>query len=293
MFSIISFHVGDIYSADPNWNRRRWQQILDAIQQKNADIIILHELNAESTAFFDSILQYENYDKTAPYQRERHGYQTRDNWEVIYSKLSINAPYYIPLTDQDGLSCFRCQNGVTICATTLNPTSDRDLERIRQMITLHFDSQTPVIVALSSNQMGSYLLPPRHFNDTWVALGSSPALRSTLNPKFARSPRNNNRADQIWFQGGSNRFTKVVPLEMSLLPTEDGSDHHGLYAVYDLSLAPEAPRFGLSSSVGAIPRTRRKPKRSRSEMDLSRSETILNPIKSNKSTPVSRSCIFI
>src|SRR3989338_2267593 len=106
-FSVVSFHVGDIYSSDGMWNLNRWEVILDMIEKLDADIVILHEVTAESTAFFDKLLVYD-YDKTVPYLRDRHDMIKKDNWDVIYCKFPITIVYYIPISKSDGLSCFRC-----------------------------------------------------------------------------------------------------------------------------------------------------------------------------------------
>jgi hypothetical protein len=250
IFSVISFHVGDYYSKDPSWNYDRWNQILETIRVKNADIIILHEVNRESTAFFDRILSYEDYDKTVPYLRQQENHQHRDNWEVIYCKFPVSLTFYIPLTEQDGLSCFRCSirnfnstvTTVTICATTLNLKSTSEINQIKDVISNYVDIQSSLMVALSTNQYGSYLTPPRGLCDMWISIGKPEDLNSTLNLNLSSSPRSNKRADQIW-------IAQLIPLTMSLLKTKDASDHNGLYATCGLPLPIDSSRYSSSKSI--------------------------------------------
>lgn len=228
-----TFNVGDIY-ADDNWNKNRWKDILKEIVSRDADIVILHEIAKDSAEIFVTLNDY-GYRTYIPYVNREQLEHKRDNWEVIYCKISRvteSSPisWYIPLSMHEGLSCVRCiiddGNEINICSTTWNPITHEDLQELCMLTSQFLDQSIPLLMSVSSNRLGSLIIPPKGIIDVWTKLGSQQSLAVTINENictnFVMSCR---RGDHIWVSG-------IIPEYISMLVVENGSEHNGLLTKY-------------------------------------------------------------
>ena len=226
--TIVTFNVGNIWS-DSDWNRNRWKEILHEIVDKDADVVILHEVMKESGEVFATLNDH-GYKGCVPYISREHLGHKRDNWEVIFSKFQMHDPHYETLSSNDGLSCVHCvveghnnaKTEINICATTWSTLTRRDLERLSASTSHFLDPHICNVVSVSANKLGSFIIPPKGFSDVWTKLGSKAELEETLNKSIcADFSVCNRRGDHIWVSGAS-------PEDMSILVVENGAEHNGL-----------------------------------------------------------------
>lgn len=228
-FSIVMFNIGDI-CGDIEWNKNRWNKILETILSKQSDIIILHEITNPSEIFFDQLIE-KGYISYVPYISNISHHHKRDNWEVIYSKYPIHNFKYYPFHNSHGISCGKILIGskhttffsLNLHVATWNPSSRKELFYFRDLAEKYINPKMTSIMALSTGNFGSYIFPFKSMIDVWTILGSPKNLLTTLNPKTCVyiSP-DNRRADHIW-------VSNLKPQLISPIEVDIESEHIGIH----------------------------------------------------------------
>jgi hypothetical protein len=270
--SVVTYNVSDIY-ADLNWNQGRWKYILDIINGKNPDIIILHEMTNQSTEIFDQLCD-KGYIKYIPYLTNGPSHQKRSSWEVIYTKFTVSATFYTLIDIIHGASWIRfiieredrSYSSINICATTLYPRSKSALNTFIDILKLNLDPTIMSLISISTGQFGSYLNVPRGISDAWISLGSPDIYKVTLDENLcAHIPLSNIRADHVW-------SCNLIPTSFEVLDSKGNAEHHGIYTKHIISEKSPARirRRSFSLSISNIILSRKYSDSSRDNLKLSR-----------------------
>jgi len=245
-FSLVSFNVGDVW-GDDKWNEKRWKDIMEAIISNDADIVVLHEMTEKSSIVFDQLTVH-GYTAHIPYLSVPDKIYKRENYEVMYCKFVVSSLRYIPISVNEGLSFITAQQETThdgiqnanktsldVCAMNWSPNSRRHLRRLISFTNEYLKINTPLIVALSSSEYGSFINPPNNMIDVWTSVGPETKSATTLNSSIrANITEANLRADHIWVNKMIPRFVRVITV-----PT--GAEHFGLSTKCSIPIINDKP----------------------------------------------------